>query len=490
MSTQVNISTDFQREYEEQQRWKLLPAAARFSDFYADLLENEFRPPEELESRISAMLRRTLQHTANTVPWYRAWSERSGVELTTLGSRDDLPALPVLSKHDLTEAGESLLATSIPSGNKRFGWFASSGTTGKPARVMHCSRSNGMFSLLVQRQHRWFRYDPMLRMATIRIASQNGRREDGSLLPMGESLEASAWRYSGQFFQTGPQAYFNVENPVEVQLEWLKAIRPAYLQSYSESLEHLAFACDGKWPVPEIQKVAAISEQLTPSMRSHIERTMSVSVVQSYGLNEIGLVAIRCEAGRYHWHVEHCIVEILDQDGNPCLPGQRGRIVVTALRNFAMPLLRYDTGDIAEAVIGPCGCGRTLPAFGEISGRYSRIAFLPEATLMKVGGIRTILEEMPADIARNLRQFQVHQTRDGNFELRLLSAGPLNPLFHPLVRQHWEVVQKQAAQSLSIVEVSSISRSPGGKFQDFTSDFMPMPDESVTGESAGESVQN
>ena len=132
---------------------------------------------------------------------------------------------------------------------------------------------------------------------------------------------------------------------------------PDYLQSYSESLEHLAFACEGDWPAPGIRKMQAVSEQLSPAMRRRIETTTGARVAQNYGLNEIGLAAAQCAAGNYHVHVEHCIAEIVDEAGAPCAPGVAGRLVLTALKNPAMPLLRYDSGDMARAVAGPCPCG-------------------------------------------------------------------------------------------------------------------------------------
>ncbi|MDK9701674.1 MAG: hypothetical protein OEL20_00945 [Sulfuritalea sp.] len=471
------MQTDFTQESAEQERWHLRPGAQRFAGFFRRLVSNEFLPPDALKAASGQRLQRVMLHIARNVPWYEDMAKRTGIDLTSIDSPDDLSALPVLSKVELAQAGPALVARALPPGEKLYGWFSSSGTTGRPARVLHTKLSNMMFNLLVQRGHRWFRFDPKGTMASIRITSQNPSQPDGTPLPMGAALRAPAWRYSGNFYATGPHFHFNIENPVEVQIDWLKRICPDYLQTYSESLEHLAFACDGAWPVPGIRKLNAISEQLTSSMRRRIESTLGAPIVQGYGLNEIGLVALRCDAGRYHWHVEHCIVEIVDAAGSPCLPGQRGRVVVTALRNMAMPLLRYDTGDIAEAVAGPCPCGRTLPAFGEISGRYSRIAYLPEHTLARVARIRVALEEMPAEVVRSLRQFQIHQYRGGRLELRILSTEPMSPEFHRRVIEQWRQEPSHADGVLDIVQVDCIARSPGGKFQDFTSDYMPAPDE-------------
>ena len=51
-------------------------------------------------------------------------------------------------------------------------------------------------------------------------------------------------------------------------------------------------------------------------------------------------------------HDENYLVEIVDDNNKPSAPGAYGRIIVTALANYAMPLLRYDTEDIAQALEG------------------------------------------------------------------------------------------------------------------------------------------
>jgi len=172
-------------------------------------------------------------------------------------------------------------------------------------------------------------------------------------------------------------------------------------------------------------------------------------------------------------HSEHCIVEIVDYEGRRCRPGQSGRIVVTGLSNLAMPLLRYDTDDVAEAGEGPCPCGRTLPSFGRIVGRYSRIAYLPEGTLGYVGALRDALEKMPAELVADLRQFQVHQFRDGRFELRLRSVAPLAAQVGQRIEAAWQAATEGKDLPLDVVEVDEIARPPSGKYQDFTSDFVP-----------------
>ncbi|MCX7149749.1 MAG: AMP-binding protein [Rhodocyclales bacterium] len=476
------MRTTAEAEFLEQARWHFLPGEeGRLGAFYRELLANEFRAPAELEELLNWRLAAVVGRAAAMVPFYAECFARLGLAPADVSAIGDLPRLPVLTKSELLLQGTNMLAKSLPAGESIYGWFSSSGTTGKPAKVLYTVGANLMFTLLAQRQYRWYRFDPMARFASIRLSSQLPLRTDRSLLPNGETLEMNRWRYAGTVFHTGPYLCFNVENPVEEQLRWIEDCKPDYLQSYSESLEHLALACEGNWRGTSVQKLTAISEQLTPSMKALIEATLGAPVVQSYGLNEAGLVAVRCEAGSYHWHVEHCVVEVVDAQGRPCRGGEVGRLLVTTLSNPAMPLLRYDTGDMAETVVGPCPCGRTLPAFGNITGRYSRIAWLPEGSLQMAGVLRGALESIPSEFCRPLRQFQIHQFRDGSFELRVVAVSPLRQEFEAHLRAAWATLPGADAAPLRIIRVDSIPRGPGGKFQDFSSDFMPAMD---TGEQA------
>lgn len=99
-------------------------------------------------------------------------------------------------------------------------------------------------------------------------------------------------------------------------------------------------------------------------------------------------------------------MEILDENGKPCEPGELGRVVVTPLDNFAMPLIRYDIGDYAE-VGKHCPCGRGLPVLKRIVGRVQDLVVLPSGerrwTLLSAGNIESFLEIAP------IRQYQFVQ---------------------------------------------------------------------------------
>ena len=465
--------TSLAEEQAEQKRWNACArgGVAIFNSF----VEREFVTPERQHELMTKRLAALMRFAGLRIPYYRDLFARLKLDPVSPDVWENLYALPVLGKLKVKENSNALLAAALPKGEALGGATTSSGTTGRPTVIIQTLSCMRMFGLLMQRHYRWFRLNPGAKLGSIRLASQLPKLDKNALPGDGETFHFPAWQYLEADFRTGPFVGFSVTNPVESQIAFLRRERPDYLVSYSESLEHLTFAAGDERPVDSLKAVIAISEQLTSGMRERVARGFGVPIHQGYGLNEIGLVACRCEVGRYHVHVEHCLAEILNERGQACAPGETGRVVVTAFGNAAMPLLRYDTGDLAEAVSGDCPCGRTLPAFGEIIGRYSRIAFLPDGTLGLVDILRSAVEAMPVELAHGLRQFQIHQFRDRGFELRLAVRAPLPAGFAARVRSAWDENEATGGQPLAIIEVEEIARLPGGKFQVFTSDYMPVP---------------
>jgi phenylacetate-CoA ligase len=460
-----------QDEQEQLRAWKLRDEF-KSSKMFENLLTNEFLPLEEQLKRENSSLLRLTKYVYRSVPYYRDLFNKLVLKPDDIGALADLIKLPLLTKRDLYDHAKSLQAPRLPDNEKFLGWFSSSGTTGRPAKVLMTQRSNSMFSILAHRNWRWFRFNPLGKLATIRLASQLPKIK-GQVITDGEALVLPGWRYVSRFFQTGEGIFINVTNPVERQIELLQEHQPDYLMAYSESLEHLAYAGGAPFPVSSVNGLTAISEQLTEEMKSRIERVFEAPVYQNYGLNEIGLVATMCLAGRYHVHTEHCLVEVVSESGEHCQPGETGRLIVTGLNNVAMPLIRYDTDDLAEAVDRNCPCGRTLPAFGKVVGRYSRIAWLPEGTLAQVGILHAAVESVPDEMAKNLRKFQIYQYRgEGGFLLQLACSGDLPIGFKQHVQRQWEQ-SGNVDVPLELAVVDNIPRGSGGKHQAFDSAYYP-----------------
>src|SRR5262249_8028755 len=116
--------------------------------------------------------------------------------------------------------------------------------------------------------------------------------------------------------------------------------------------------------------------------RRVIEEVFACRVTNRYGCEEVSLIACECERHEgLHVNADNLLVEVL-RDGRPAAPGEPGSVVVTDLSNRAMPLLRYQVGDVAVATDRLCPCGRGLPLLERIEGREADYVVTPSGRLI------------------------------------------------------------------------------------------------------------
>jgi len=128
---------------------------------------------------------------------------------------------------------------------------------------------------------------------------------------------------------------------------------------------------------------------LLESERAVMEQAFGVPVTNRYGCEEVSLIACECEQhSGLHINSDHIVAEFLREDGTPCSPGENGRIVVTELINFGMPLIRYEVGDWGVPSDRLCPCGRGLPMMESLAGRTAD--FLRALDGSRVAGVSLI----------------------------------------------------------------------------------------------------
>ena len=131
---------------------------------------------------------------------------------------------------------------------------------------------------------------------------------------------------------------------------------------------------------PRLHKMLSTGETVTPQVREDCRNAFGAEVVDRYSCVEVGWLAMQC-AKHEHLHVlsPNVVVEIVDEAGQPCAPGQPGRVWVTALHSHAMPLIRYEIGDRAHWG-APCDCGLAYPVIGRLWGREREFIRTPDGT--------------------------------------------------------------------------------------------------------------
>ena len=71
------------------------------------------------------------------------------------------------------------------------------------------------------------------------------------------------------------------------------------------------------------------------------------------------------------------VAEFINEQGEPCADGSIGRVVLTTLNNMSMPLIRYETSDLAAPVSGFCSSGLGLPRMSSVAGRLQDLIVTP-----------------------------------------------------------------------------------------------------------------
>ncbi|WP_339816135.1 hypothetical protein [uncultured Imperialibacter sp.] len=98
-----------------------------------------------------------------------------------------------------------------------------------------------------------------------------------------------------------------------------------------------------------VSSIITMSESLNSYVKTTLEKYFDAEVFSRYSNLENGIIAQQvpgCDQ-KFLVNTASYFVEILaPNEDKPVRPGELGRIVVTDLYNYAMPLIRYDTGDI------------------------------------------------------------------------------------------------------------------------------------------------
>ena len=79
-----------------------------------------------------------------------------------------------------------------------------------------------------------------------------------------------------------------------------------------------------------------------------------------------------------HVNHENILIEIVNDDDQPCAPGEFGRVIVTPFFGTALPLIRYDQGDCGGNAPGLRLRHGTLPILKNIEGRQDQLFRLPD----------------------------------------------------------------------------------------------------------------
>ncbi len=405
-----------------------------------------------------------LSHASRNVPYYAARLAAAGFAPEQALTPERWRRLPVLTRAEVQARFEALQSRELPVGMRVAGAVHTSGSTGRPVRVVKTEVEQLLWEALTMRDHRWHGRDFSGTLAAIRWYP------DGMAVPP----DGQRWNNWGapvmHLSPSGPSAGLSIAASSAEQARWLAAVQPDYLVAFPSLLPELARECRAQGiALTRLRQIRTVSECVDDAVRTLCRDAWGVPVHDIYSAQEAGYLALQCpQSENYHLQAESAYIEILNDAGEPCAAGETGRVVVTPLYNFAMPLLRYEIGD--HATVGAaCACGRGLPVITRIAGRTRNMLTLPDG--------RTLwprLSELRYGSILPVEQFQVVQKSLAELEVRLVTARPATADEEARLR---DIILARIGHpfELRFSYPERIARGATGKFEDFRSELPAQP---------------
>jgi phenylacetate-CoA ligase len=287
------------------------------------------------------------------------------------GIEEILSDLPILTRREVQEFGEQMRVPLPGLTNEALGVFQTSGSTGQPVTVLkHRSSNQIQFMALELLDAIWQNRNLRLNTAYFTIAPHDDERESFGV-PFDYLGD------TGRFFRRSL-----ISNTVSELLDFMveKDVKNFLLNPLvmrfliNEQLRNPR-------PGAKFDQALSWADRVDPELRKKMKEVFGAKICDRYSATEFGYIALQCpRADHLHALQFSNYVEILDNDGKRCEVGVPGRVVVTSLQNVAMPLIRYELGDIA-AWDKECEHGIALPVLSPLIVRTREAIQLPDGSL-------------------------------------------------------------------------------------------------------------
>lgn len=338
--------------------------------------------PAEFDRRHEERLRAALAYARERVPLYR--SEPWRIALQAGGGA--LEAWPVLHRNVLAARAAELRA--LPPGPGQVE-LRTSGSSGPPVRIALTREAETWTWAHRYRTLMW--HGVAVGAPALRLSHDRRRLRDALL----------GHRHVPELGRAGA---------LERAARYLRRARPVLVMGPPSALFRLARylrETGGSSPPARVGRVGG--EQLFPFQRTEIESVLAAKVVNAYGCTELGAIAGECPAGALHVFAEHVHLEIA-RDGAPVAPGEAGDILLTALANPVMPLVRYRVGDRGRLSADRCRCGLPHPVLLELEARGDETVLGPDGAPRPASSVVGALDGFFAHpSSAGARQLQLEQ---------------------------------------------------------------------------------
>lgn len=413
--------------------------------YLINLLKSQWWSVDEILAYQRKEFLELIHRVYTHVPYYRALFEKHGLNVKDFSSVEDIKKLPILDKETVRTNADLLVSQHV--NKRRITSLNTSGTTGKSLRVFVDIDSRRKEYAFIERSQTW--------------AGLKGGRHGvifGGRPIVPNDYSKVFWRYNMIMDNYLFSSYHMSEENLPHYISKLRKINPIFIDGYPSSIYMLAsFMNRNSIKGINPRAILTTAETLLDYQRDHISKAFGCPVTDQYGCTEQTIFVSQCEKGSYHVNPEYGLVEIVDDDGIEVKPGDLGRIVCTSFVNEAMPLIRYDLGDMVVKGDHSCECGRNFPVVEKIYGRKDDFICTPDGK--KIGRLDPIFKGLTS-----IKMAQIVQHTLNEVEIRIVPGKNYKMIDGEILRNE---MKKRVGEfmTVTIVLVKDIEKTATGKFQ-------------------------
>ena len=285
-----------------------------------------------------------LEHAKKTTEFYSKYNT------------DSLEQFPVINKKTIVENYNQIISTDYK--DKKLHKMSTSGSTGTPLTVVQDKRKRSRVIAEVVFFGKMCGYTFGERQMFLRVWVK--------------SVKKSKLKKILQNMIPEDVSNLDLKKMEEIENILKKDKKLKCILSYASTLNKLSKHLLEKKYTPKdfsVKSIISGSELLLEETRENLKELFGCNIVSRYANEENGILGQECITDKeIHLNTADYYFEFfkLDEDV-PAEEGELSRIVVTDLYNYALPMIRYDTGDLA--IVGKSNCNISAKVIKEIFGR-------------------------------------------------------------------------------------------------------------------------